>query len=119
MYSNIDAKVALAKCRESKKIYGVRMEKTQLGWKYNWAFELNEGRAKNEGYGATKIVGAIYPDEEYPGCPYCKARTFVVCSCGKLNCNNSEGKVFKCNWCGASGELVDYEGAGISSSGDV
>jgi hypothetical protein len=49
MYSNIEAKVALAKCREGKKIYGVRMEKTQLGWKYNWAFELNEGRAKSEG----------------------------------------------------------------------
>ena len=90
MYSNIEAKVALAHCREGKKIYGVRMEKTSLGWKYNWAFKLTDSRAKTEGYGSTKIVGNIYPDEEYPGCPYCKAKSFIVCgTCGKLNCNNT------------------------------
>lgn len=120
MYPKIEAKVALAKCRESKKIYGVRMEKTSLGWKYDWAFTLNDGRAKKEGYGDTKLVGNIYPDQEYPGCPYCNARTFIVCgTCGKLNCNNTDEKVFSCQWCGATGELIDYDGAGISSSGDV
>ena len=68
----------------------------------------------------TKIVGTIYPDGEYSGCPYCKAKSFIVCgSCGKLNCNNTEEKVFTCGWCGAKGELIDYEGDGINSSGDV
>lgn len=120
MYSNIEAKVALSHCREGKKIYGVRMEKTPLGWKYNWAFKLSDKRAKAEGYQNTKIVGMIYPDEEYPGCPYCKARSFVVCgTCGKLNCNNSSEKIFTCGWCGAQGELSDYDGTGIDSAGDV
>lgn len=46
--------------------------------------------------------------------------SFIVCgSCGKLNCNNTEEKVFTCGWCGAKGELIDYEGDGINSSGDV
>ena len=37
MYSEIEAKVALAHCHEGKKGYGVRFEKTALGWKYDWA----------------------------------------------------------------------------------
>jgi hypothetical protein len=120
MYSNIEAKVSLVHCREGKKIYGVRMEKTSLGWKYDWAFTLSDERAKSEGYGNTKIVGAIYPDMEYPGCPYCGAKAFIICdSCGRMNCNNTEEKVFTCGWCGAKGELSDYDGAGISSVGDV
>lgn len=120
MYSNIEAKVALSHCREGKKIYGVRMEKTNLGWKYDWAFKLTDGRAKSEGYGNTEIKGAIYPDAEYPGCPYCRAKNFIVCgTCGKLNCNNTKSKTFICGWCGAEGELVDYDGAGINSAGDV
>ncbi len=120
MYSNIEAKVALAKCREGRKAYGVRFEKTSIGWMYNWAFTLSEDRAKAEKYGTTKLKGVIYPDDEYPGCPYCGARTFVVCgTCGKLNCNNTDEKVVTCEWCGAKGELTDYDGDGIDSSGDV
>lgn len=118
MYSNIEAQVALARCKEGKKIYAVRMEKTTLGWKYDWAFALSEGRAKSEKYTSTKIIGNIYPDTEYPGCPFCGARTFVVCSCGKLNCYNGE-KSFICQWCGAQGELVDYKGDGINSAADI
>ncbi len=119
MYSNIEAQVALAKCREGKKIYGVRMEKTSLGWKYDWAFTLSESRAKSENYSSTKIKGNIYPDSEYPGCPYCGAKSFVVCGCGRLNCNNSDEKIFTCEWCGAKGELVDYQGDGFDSAGDI
>ncbi len=120
MYSNIEAQVALAKCREGKRIYGVRFEKTSLGWKYNWAFELSDKRAKSEQYDNTKIKGTIYPDPEYPGCPYCGGHSFVVCmNCGKLNCNNSDDKIFTCEWCGAKGELTKYEGEGFDSSGDI
>lgn len=120
MYTKIEAKVALAKCQEGKKTFGVRMEKTSEGWKYNWAFKIGDRRAGTEGYGDTKIVGDIYADLAYPGCPYCNGTSFVVCvSCGKLNCNNTRGKIFTCEWCGAQGELIAYDGVGISSSGDV
>ncbi len=119
MYSNIEAQVALAKCREGKKMYGVRMEKTDEGWKYTWAFTVSEERAKAENYSVTKIKGRIYPDEEYPGCPYCGAKNFVVCSCGRLNCYNMEDNKFQCEWCGSKGELVDYKGEGFDSAGDI
>ena len=71
MYSGIEAKVALTYCSECKKIYGIRFEKTSIGWKFDWAFKISEDRAKNEKYDNTKIVGAIYQDDAYPGCPYC------------------------------------------------
>lgn len=120
MYMDIDAKVALSKCKEGKNTFGVRMEKTSMGWKYDWALKLSEKRANKEDYGETKIVGNIYPDPSYPGCPYCKGNTFVVCGlCGKLNCNNSKKGIFTCEWCGAKGELISYDGAGINSAGDV
>lgn len=120
MHTKIEAQVALCKCQEGKKAYCVRMEKTSLGWKYDWAFKINVGRAKSEGYDSADIKGTIYPDPEYPGCPYCKAKTFVVCgACGKLNCNNSTGNIFTCEWCGAKGELVKYGGSGIKSVGDI
>lgn len=121
MYTDIEAQVALAKCNESRKIYGVRMEKSSLGWMYNWAFALSDKRAKAENYEGTVIEGKIFPSSDYPGCPYCGTRFFVICtSCRRLNCNNtSSGKAFVCNWCGAKGELEEYRGTGISSSIDV
>lgn len=120
MYSNIEAQVALAKCREGKKIYGVRFEKTSLGWKYNWAFKLSDNRVKQENYANTQIKGNIYIDPEYPGCPYCGVKGFFICmSCGKLNCNNIKEKIVTCEWCGAKGELTTYEGGGFNSSGDI
>jgi hypothetical protein len=61
MYSNIEAQVVIAKCKESKKIYGIRMEKTPWGWEYNWAFPISEKRAKAIATGA--VVGGILSGE--------------------------------------------------------
>ena len=114
-----EATVALCKCGETKKVYGVRFEKVIDGhWKYTWAFSMKESPAKREGYDAVRIAGTIEPDAEYPGCPYCGSRYFVVCSCGKLNCNIASGNKFTCNWCGMSGELVGYSGDGFQGGGD-
>ena len=115
-----EARIALCKCQEGRKIYGVRFEKVAENWKYTWAFPIKESSAKREGYDNTKIIGNIYPDTKYPGCPYCKARSFVICSCGKLNCNNSKNKeAFKCEWCGKTGKLVEYGGEGFQSGSDL
>lgn len=46
-----EARIALCKCGESKKIYGVRMEKAQGGWNCTWAFPISADSAKREGYG--------------------------------------------------------------------
>ena len=114
-----EATVAVCKCKETHKSYGVRFEKVSEGhWKYTWAFPIKESTAKREGYDATIIKGNIEPDIDYPGCPYCGSKYFVVCECGKLNCNIYNGGAFKCEWCGLTGTIVAYEGTGIKSGGD-
>ena len=115
-----DATVAICKCRETHKTFGVRFEKvSQDLWKYTWAFPMKASTAKREGYDNTVITGSIEPDLDYLGCPYCGIKYFVICSCGRLNCNILPNGIFKCEWCGAtSGYLTDYDGGGIKSGGD-
>lgn len=114
-----EATVAVCKCKESHKIFGVRFEKvSNRHWKYTWAFPMKASTAKREGYDGTVIDGNIEPDIDYPGCPYCGSKYFVVCECGKLNCNISIGNSFTCEWCGLTGTLTGYDGGGIKSGGD-
>ena len=114
-----EARIALCKCKETKKIYGVRMEKAQEGWNCTWAFPISEKSATREGYDATILKGNIGWTSEYIGCPYCGTITFTVCgSCQKLNCQTPTGEYFTCEWCGSSGRLTDYDGAGVRSGGD-
>ena len=44
-----EATVAVCKCKETHKIYGVRFEKVSNShWKYTWAFPMKESTAKRE-----------------------------------------------------------------------
>lgn len=120
MIEQMEARIALCKCKEGRRSYGVRFERMEKGWKYTWAFPVKEAAAKREGYDETQIVGNIGPDDDYPGCPFCGARYFVICDCGKLNCNNGSSSNFVCDWCGESGVLSGgYDGYGFGSGGDI
>lgn len=117
--NGIEATVAVCKCGEAKKLYGVRFQRTSpRSWKYTWAFPMRKASAQREGYDNTVIEGMIDPDENYPGCPYCGTKYFVICSCGKLNCNIGYTGRFECGWCHTSGTLNAYDGGGIQSGGD-
>lgn len=114
-----EARIALCKCKEAKKIYGVRMEKVQGGWDCTWAFPISEKSAKREGYDETILKGSIGHTPDYNGCPYCGRKYFVVCgTCHRLNCNIITGNTFTCEWCGTTGTISDYDGAGVQSGGD-
>lgn len=118
---SIQAAIALCRCKKTHDIYGVRFEKREASqWMYNWAFPVKESAAKREGYDLTKIIGDIFPDESYPGCPYCGAKYFVICDCGKLNCyQNTEVTRFTCEWCGTTGSISAYDGSGFQTGGDL
>lgn len=112
------ATVVMAKCRQSKRPYGIRTEKRPDGiWYCTWAFPLSENAAKREGYGETLVSGRVELDGEYPGCPYCGARGWFVCGvCGKLTCNAGETHV-TCSWCGkalecSASDTFDLKGGG-------
>ncbi|GHV31358.1 hypothetical protein FACS1894167_13620 [Synergistales bacterium] len=114
-----EAVIALCKCKKSKKLYGVRFERTGANdWQYTWAFPIKEATAQREGYGGTTITGNIEPAPGYPGCPYCGSKYFVVCQCGKLNCNISTSNLFTCEWCGLTGALTAGIGGGIKTGKD-
>lgn len=114
-----EARIALCKCKESKKIYGVRFEKVDGGWKYTWAFPVKSDTARREGYESTVLTGNLILDPNYNGCPYCGTKYFVVCGdCQRLNCNVGVTDRVTCDWCGKSGQIGDYDGAGVASGGD-
>lgn len=118
----IEAAVAMCKCKKVHKMFGIRFEKSKSDqWKYTWAFPIKEDVAKREGYDETLIKGMVYPEHGYRGCPYCGERMFVVCNCGKLNCKILDPitNEFECQWCGLkSMELFDYKGDGIYTGSD-
>lgn len=114
-----EANVIVARCKKSKKTFGIRVEKHLDNiWHCNWAFKLTKKAAINEGYEDKIISGQITLDLEYPGCPYCGMEAWFSCGkCGKLTCHNGNEKKATCAWCGNSGTLqrtdrFDLQGGG-------
>ena len=97
----MEAVVILAKCSKNKSLYGMRAQKMNDGdWWRTWAFPVDERKAHKEGYDITNIQGNLYHTEDYPGCPYCGAKSFVLCNkCNKITCWKGETRL-TCQWCG-------------------
>ena len=118
-----EAKIALCKCAEGHLPYGIRFEKIEESWVATWAFPIKkEGSAEREGYSNSEIVGMINRHSDYPGCPYCGAKLFIICgNCKKLNCYvpSAEEETFVCHWCGHEGVITSYEGTGINAGSDI
>lgn len=114
----LEANVVAAKCRNARKMYGIRIEKrTDKTWYCTWAFPISEKGASNEGYGTTMISGRVDLDTEYPGCPYCGSTGWVSCGkCGKLTCWGDETK-FKCTWCGNTGTVTASDTFDLTGGG--
>lgn len=70
--------IGVAKCPNTKKLYGVRMEIDGNKWLATWAFSIKERVAKYEGYTENQFPPDLIYSEEYPGCPYCKKREDLV-----------------------------------------
>ena len=103
----MEASVILMRCAKNHSLYGVRIQKMEDGdWWRTWTFPVDEKRAKKEGYDQEKIRGNFYSTEDFPGCPYCKSKSFVKCNkCYKLACWNGEA-VIDCPWCGIHMENI-------------
>lgn len=97
----MEARIIVARCN-SKKPYGIRIEKKGNDWIRTWAFPLSEEMILKEHYvDEAHISGTLTADKEYPGCPYCKAEHFAICgSCHHMSCYNPYQSDVICNWCG-------------------
>ena len=71
----MEATVAACRCAKSGGLFGVRFEKRNNTWVYNWAFKLSEATAQHEGYDSIEICGRVTLDPDYPGCPYCETKS--------------------------------------------
>jgi hypothetical protein len=114
-----EAVVLIAKCGESHKSYGIRMEKTGADrWLTTWAFPIKDSSAKREGYDKIQVKGDISFSDDYPGCPYCGGHGLTLCLCGHLSCTIMRSNVFTCEWCGMQGEIGNYSGETIVAGAD-
>lgn len=115
-----EAVIVLAKCGESHKTYGMRVEKHgKDNWLVTWAFPIKESSAKREGYDKTTVKGNIQFADDYPGCPFCGGTQLTVCSCGHLSCTIVKNGVFTCEWCGTQGQIGAYGGEAIAAGMDL
>lgn len=114
-----EALIVLAKCSESHKTYGMRVEKQGGKYVATWAFPIKESSAKREGYDKTTIRGDVQFLDEYPGCPYCGSTGLTVCSCGHLGCTIVKDGIYTCEWCGATGRISAYTGEAIKAGMDL
>ena len=112
-----DAFAVLAFCEETKKPFGITVDKIQNGkYKIVWPFKINIETARREGYDSTSVRGSVDIDENFPGCPHCGSKQFWMCVCGHPICYHGQENL-KCPNCGASGkaervEQVDLKGGG-------
>ena len=117
-----EAAVAICKCSNTGKLFGLRFQKEDKNlWDLTWAFTMEQKTAEHEGYDTTIIKGHINVLRVFPGCPYCGHKGIFVCGCGKLNCVGNDfeqKKKVKCKWCGKEGTLSAYDGQGIKSGRD-
>jgi hypothetical protein len=119
MAGPLNATVVLARCTKAKKLYGMRVEQRGNDWVRTWAFPIDEQKAKNEGFTANKVSGSMNAVDEYPGCPHCKAISFVLCGCGKISCWNGGGATNKhtCPWCGQTLEVQEATNFDVKGGG--
>ena len=112
-----EATVMMARCSRTKQPFGITMEKRNGVWHQVWAFKMSEKPAGVENYGETVVQGQIVPDPEYPGCPYCGAKAWFSCSCGKLTCLSAAQTTATCSWCGFTGTLQSAESSDLRGGG--
>ncbi len=93
--------VVTARCISTDQNFGIRVEEFSPGaWKADWAFAINEDRAKREGYDRNEISGEFAFARSYPGCPFCQRKALVRCGCGTVFCWDGDSKDIDCTVCG-------------------
>jgi hypothetical protein len=123
--NRINAKVVLCKCPESKKIFGVRIEKRGNDWVRTWAFKIDETKAKREGFDEETAKGSMISVDKYSGCPYCGTLNIAQCACGKIFCSHSHSRKeqgtnimrMTCPWCGTVGDYHNAEELDVKGGG--
>ena len=119
MPRDLNVVIITAHCSNSRCRIGIRLEeKSRKHWIADWAFKIKDSAARREGYDKTRVDGQFEFSPEFPGCPYCNAKWFVLCDCKTLLCNDLNSSVFKCPVCGVSGSVGSDPVTSLSAGQD-
>ena len=108
----------LGACEETNNYFGITVDEDHPRlYRFVWSFKIDKDKAKREGYDTKKVTGSVVLDDNYPGCPYCGDKEFVVCQCGGIICWHGQ-PMLTCPHCGYTGlvhkvEAVDIKGGGF------
>jgi hypothetical protein len=102
--NELNMTVIEAKCTRTHQLFGISFKEVKPNeWVAYWTFPLSEVTSRKEGFGNAAVTGVISLDNKYPGCPHCKAGTFLHCSvCHKVYCCIPGVVSEMCPWCGAN-----------------
>lgn len=107
----------MAVCPEAKKYFGVTVDfLREDAYKFVWAFKIDREKAQREGYASRRVHGSVELDSEYPGCPYCKSKDFVFCSCGAVICRHGQ-RIMTCPSCGRTGVITSVSSVSLRGGG--
>jgi len=102
-----DEMVIMGTCQQTKRPFGITVEKQGKDYVFTWAFKINEKSVKREGFDKNKVSGNIFMAEEYPGCPHCGALSWFQCGkCKQFVCMTYDQKIVRCPKCGNEGEVI-------------
>lgn len=120
MEQNPNVVIVMSCCAHNRESFGIRIEEQKQGkWMADWAFPVQAGVAKREGYDHNEISGTIEIASKYPGCPYCEARSFIRCNCDKVSCWNTHSAQITCPWCDQTGQVSDEQITRLKVVGDL
>jgi hypothetical protein len=112
-----EAFAVMAVCPKTKNNYGITVDYlSRNSFKFVWTFKVDPEKAHREGYDTKSVSGSVTLDENYPGCPYCKSKQFVFCSCGAIMCWHGQ-RVVTCPKCGASSEVTFVSSVNLKGGG--
>ena len=106
-YPKREEMVVMATCQQTKRLFGITVQKEGKNYVFAWAFKMNAETAKREGFERNKVSGNIFMAKEYPGCPHCGALSWFQCGvCSHFVCMPYDQEVVRCPECGNQGEVV-------------
>lgn len=97
---NVDSAFVVARCSRTGQFFAICFNEISSGaWRAVRSFTLEDKASQKESSDSMAISGSIDVGSSYPGCPYCKAKSFFRCSCGKINCWEGINQYGYCQWC--------------------
>lgn len=112
-----EAFAIMAMCDKTQQPYGITIDPKGNDLKFVWAFKIDKAKAHREHFDGKHVRGSISLDKNFPGCPHCGGKQFIICSnCGTILCYHGQ-RTFICPNCAAHGEITTVDTIELKGGG--